>query len=109
MEQWLMLGMVGLTAAASYMLGIRMAGLRAQGLLTAAAAVAEGVGIGMVFLALNLGMALTLILLVRTVTGIFLSAYLLDDVAWPILSFLQGLLFRAWLSQKRRSQIGTAE
>jgi hypothetical protein len=105
-EELLIIGVICLTAAASYLVFTRKAGLRAQGLLPAATAVAEGVGIGMIFLLLNLGIGLTFILLVRSLTGVFLSAYLLDDVAWPIFSFLEGLLFWAWLSQSRRSSTG---
>ena len=106
MEEFLIIGMISLTTAASYLLGTRKAGLTARGLFAAATAVAEGVGMGTIFLLLNLGIALAFVLLVRSLTGVFLSAYMLDDVAWPIFSFLQGLLFRAWLSQNRRSPTG---
>jgi hypothetical protein len=54
------------------------------------------VGTALIFALINLGVAATIIFGVRALTAGFLSVYVLDDVAWWVLSILQGLVWWAW-------------
>ncbi len=96
------------TTLASYVLGRKAVGLSPRRLAAAASSVAHQIGLGVIFLAVNLGIAFTVVLAVRRLTGVFVSSYLLDDVAWAILSLFQGLLFHAWSSQGPGKGDGTA-
>lgn len=57
----------------------------------------EVLGLGVAFFALNLLVGVAVILIVRRATGVFLAAYLVNDVALLALSLLQGLVFAGLL------------
>jgi len=54
------------------------------------------IGASAVFFVLNLTIGVAAILLVRSVTPLFVSIYVLNDVTLVGLSLLQGLVFGVW-------------
>jgi hypothetical protein len=85
-----------LTSAAAYMLAGRAGKRRSRALRSALGRTLEVVGLAMVFLVANLAAGLLLVLLVRGVSGRFVSAYVLNDDTLLILSTLQGLIWSFW-------------
>jgi hypothetical protein len=85
-----------LTSAAAYMLAGRAGKRRSGALRPALGRTLEVVGLAVVFLVANLAAGLLLVLLVRGVSGRFVSAYVLNDDTLLILSTLQGLIWSFW-------------
>jgi hypothetical protein len=85
-----------ITSLGSYLVGIRWRGRSPARLRAALGRLLECLGAVAVFAAINLTLAAALILGVRTFTGWFVSLYLLDDVAWLIVSLLQGIAWSLW-------------
>ena len=56
----------------------------------------ECLGTASVFLALNIAIGLVLILAVRSVTPLFVSLYLLNDLLLIVLSVVEGFVFQLW-------------
>ena len=56
----------------------------------------EVIGTGLLFFVANATVGIVTILALRSITGRFLSVYLLDDLSLPVLSGLQALLFDFW-------------
>src|SRR4030095_8232522 len=54
------------------------------------------IGVSVLFLAFNLVAGALTILLIRGLTPIFVSLYSLDNIVFPVLSGVQGLMFRFW-------------
>ena len=88
--------LIGLTSLGAYVFGTRRRKLPASRLRAAARRVLEGLGLAVVFLSLNLAIGIVTILGIRTLTGEFVSSYLLNDLTLGILSLLQGLTFQWW-------------
>lgn len=103
MEEIFLLALVGLTSLGAYVAGTKWLGLSARQLRAAASKMLEAVGTTLCFAIVNLAAAVIIILLARGLTGRFVSLYLVDDVAWLVLSVLQGLAFQWWreLSEER--------
>jgi len=101
MEQIFLLALVGLTSLGGYVVGVRRLGLSARQVRAAASKMLEGVGATLCFAIVNLAAAVSIILVVRGLTGRFVSLYLVDDVAWLVLSVLQGLAFQWWRELSR--------
>ena len=53
-------------------------------------------GVCVLFLAFNIVAGALAILLIRSLTPIFVSLYTLDNIVLPVLSVVQGLIFRFW-------------
>ena len=91
-----MLTLVGLTSIGTYLVGVQWLRLPARVLRPALDKMLECVGATLLFAALNVGLAAAVVLALRSVTGRFLSVYVVNDVTWLALSLLQGLAFHWW-------------
>ena len=91
-----MLAVVGLTSVAAYLLGARRLGLEPARLGAALGKMLETVGAVLIFLVADLLVAVVLVVVLRGVTGTFVSIYVTDDTVWMGLALLQGLLFQWW-------------
>ena len=96
MEATFIAALAGLTSIGAYYFGARALGLSSASLGAAIGKMLETVGIVMIFLAANLATAVVVVLVVRGLTGKFVSAYVSDDVVWLGLSLIQGLAFQWW-------------
>jgi hypothetical protein len=88
-------GLLLLVAASTSLL----AGLLARdriGFGRALGLVMELAGLSTLFLGANLLLGLVIVLAVRSFASVFVSAYLLNDIAIVALSILQGALFFCW-------------
>lgn len=92
----LIAAVVGLTSVGAYLVGVKRVGLTTVGLGTAVVTMLECVGTTLMFAIINLGVAAGVIFGVRALTAGFMSVYVLDDVAWWVLSVLQGLIWWVW-------------
>jgi hypothetical protein len=88
-----MLAMASLTSIGSYLVGVTWLGLPAR---PAVDKMLECIGATLVFTALNVVLAAAIILGLRSLTGAFVSIYVINDVTWLGLSLLQGLTFWWW-------------
>jgi hypothetical protein len=91
-----MLAMVGLTSIGSYLVGVKWLGFPGRALRPAVDKMLECIGATLVFAALNVVLAAAIILVLRSITGTFVSIYVINDVTWLGLSLLQGLTFSWW-------------
>lgn len=101
MRQVLIIGLVTLTSVAGYVYGkavLRLPGARAAASLRT---MLECMWLGLVFFVLNSFVTFGVVLLARAGTGGFLSLYVVTDVTFVVLSFLQGLLFHLWRCQRK--------
>jgi hypothetical protein len=96
MEWAFMILLVGCTSLVAYLVGGWKLGLARESFSGAVGRMLEFVGASVMFLVANLTVGLAAILVVRNMTGRFVSAYLLNDVSIVVLSTLQGLLFECW-------------
>jgi hypothetical protein len=96
MDSSLVLAVVGLTSLGAYLAGTRALALPRTGLRHAAGFMLETIGLTLAFSVLNLAAGFSAVLLLRALTGGFVSLYVLDDVTWLILSLLQALVFQRW-------------
>ena len=96
MSGLLILVLVALTSAGSYLVGKKVLGLSGRQLGHAAGKMLEGLGLSLVFFALNLVLGVTIILAVRNFTGVFVSVYHVADLSLLLLSCLQGCIFHWW-------------
>ena len=92
---------IGLSSLAGYFLGARRFGLSRPELAAAVRATVEAIGMAIVFFVANLGLSALAIVLARTVTGRFVSAYSVDELALAVVSLLQGFFFRWWWGTRR--------
>lgn len=88
--------LVALTSIGAYVVGVAGLGLSGQGLRAALGKLLECIGTALCFFIANVVVAVVIILLVRSVSGRFVSLYLVDDVMWLALSLFQGLAFQWW-------------
>jgi hypothetical protein len=84
-----------LTSAAAYVLG-RRRGLPSAAVRPALRRVLECVGLTALFLAVNTLVGALLTLLVRLVSGRFLSLYLVTDTVLLFVSIMQAVALRWW-------------
>src|SRR5687767_9242073 len=102
MELAFLLGVPVLTSLLAYAAGRRWLGLSSDHLSAAVARLLELLGIGLLFLVLNLAVGVMVILSLRTLTPVFLSIYLLNDLSLVGLSVVQGLLFECWRARAQK-------
>ena len=88
------LALVILSSAGAYRLAKRRLALRPIG--DAVQMLIDCMGVCVLFLAFNIVAGALTILLVRSLTPIFVSLYTLDNIVLPVLSVVQGLIFRFW-------------
>jgi hypothetical protein len=92
---------VALTSLVAYLFAVKRLGLRPADLRGALARLADSVGSGLIFTLVNLAAAVGIVLVLRAVTGRFVSLYALDDVVWLVVSMLQGWIWRLWREAPR--------
>lgn len=96
MEPLFLLVLAGLTSLGAYLVGTHWLGLSRRDLRIAVGKMLECAGMTLLFFIINLGGGVIAILAVRTLTGTFLTLYLLNDVALLGLSLLQALALEWW-------------
>jgi hypothetical protein len=99
-----MLTLVGLTSIGAYLLGVRWLRLPASALRPALDKMLECIGASLLFAVVNVVLATAAVLVVRAATRTFLSVYMVNDVAWFLLSLAQGLTFHWWRELARERQ-----
>ena len=98
-----MLAMViSLTSIGAYLVGVWL-GLAAQMLKRALDKMLECIGAIVLFVVLNVVLGTTFILVIRILTGKFISVYVMNDVAWLGFSLLQGVTFQWWRELNRET------
>ncbi len=102
MADLFVLGLVGVTSVAAYLIGARGLRLPRRGLGPAAGRTLECVGLTLLFFGANLAVGVAAVLAARAVTRGFVSLYLADDVVLLPLSLLQALLFAWWRAASGR-------
>lgn len=85
-----------LTSVAAYVIAARVWNRRPWALRPALWRALEVIGLASVFLAANFAVGLLIVLLVRGVSGRFISAYVLNDTTLVVMSTLQGMLWSFW-------------
>jgi len=98
MEATFMAALAGLTSIGAYYFGARILRLSSPSLGAAIGRMLESIGMILIFLAVNLTTSVLIVLAARSLSGIFVSAYVTDDVVWLGLSMIQGLAFQWWRS-----------
>jgi len=96
MEATFIAALAGLTSIGAYYFGAKTLRLSTASLGAAIGKMLESVGLILIFFAANLGAAVAVVLVVRGLTGTFVSAYVTDDAVWLGLSLIQGLAFQWW-------------
>jgi hypothetical protein len=96
MEASLILALVAVTSLTAYVAARRWLGLHPTALGGAGTRALECVAPALVFLAANLGFGVLAVLAYRTLSGHFVTVYLINDVAIIFLSVLQALVLRWW-------------
>lgn len=96
MEATFIAALAGLSSIGAYYFGVRVLRLSSASLGIAIGKMLESVGIVLLFLAVNLATAVLIVLAARSLTGMFVSAYVTDDAVWLGLSLIQGLAFQWW-------------
>ena len=61
----------------------------------------ECIGVGCGFILLNLAIGMLGMLVLREISGGFISVYYVNDLAFVAVSFLQGFLFQCWRAASR--------
>lgn len=97
-ELWI-LGAGALTSCSAFLIGTKTLHLPARRLSLASGKMLESLGMGLVFLFVNLSLAMGAVLVIRALTGRFLSLYVAGDVVWLGVSLVQGLVFQWWREQ----------
>jgi hypothetical protein len=103
MAQAIVVVLAAATSAGALLIGARALGLRLSDLGRAGGRLLECVGVMLIFFAMNLALGLAVILVGRSLTGTFVSTYLMSDVTLLAVSCLQGLLFYCWRELKAES------
>lgn len=96
MDQTFLLVVVGMTSVGGYLVGVGGLGLRGRQLRAALRMMVGCLGMAVCFSVINFVITVVGILLLRSVTGKFVSLYIAENVAWPMLSLLQALTFTWW-------------
>jgi hypothetical protein len=96
MEATFIAALAGLSSIGAYYFGVRVLRLSSPSLGAAIGKMLESVGMVLIFLAVNLATAVLIVLAARSLTGMFVSAYVTDDAVWLGLSLIQGLAFQWW-------------
>jgi uncharacterized membrane protein len=92
---------VGLTSLGAYLVATRFTDLRRADLQGAVTETLECLGLVVIFFVANLSVGAALILSLRSLSGQFISVYIVDDVTLVILSILQGVVFHRWRARSK--------
>ena len=96
MAQTVMLILVGATSMGAVVAGTRGLGLPRAGLRPAIGNALECLGSIAVFLIVNVVLGVVAIIIGRSVSGVFVSTYVIGDAMVVLASILQGLVFHCW-------------
>ena len=91
-----LIGLVALTSALVWVIGRRGLGLRSSAIRPALVRLLEWVGLSAVFYAVNLFVGFLAVLVLRKLTGSFISIYVNTDATLALLSAFQALVFQWW-------------
>lgn len=91
-----LLSVVGVTSAIAALIVSTNRGESGQRFARAVRLVLELAGVSTIFLMGNLFLGLAIVLAVRTVSPLFVSVYVLNDLSLLVLSALQGAVFFFW-------------
>lgn len=94
-----------LTSVGIFVLGVTRLRLSKSGLRLAVGKTCECVGLALVFLLLNLALGVLAVLAGRSLSGRFVSLYIVSDATLLILALLQALTFQAWRDGSRHHRI----
>ena len=94
-----LIGLVALTSGLVWVIGRRGMGLRAPALRPAIGRLLEWMGLSVVFYAVNLFVGFLAVLVLRRLTGSFISMYLNTDATLALLSACQALVFQWWRAE----------
>lgn len=103
MEKVFLFALTALTSVGAYLVGLKGYGLSDEALGAALSKMLACVGATLLFFITNLVIAVIIILTVRSLTGVFVSVYVVDEVVWLFFSLLQGLTFQWWRELSNRS------
>ena len=92
---------VGLTSLGAYLAATRLAGRRRADLRGAVMETLECLGLVVIFFLANFAVGTSLIVGLRTLTGWFISVYIVNDATLAILSVLQALVFHGWRARPK--------
>ncbi len=92
---------VGLTSLAAYLAATRFAGRRRADLQGALKETLECLGLVVIFFLVNFAVGTALILGLRSLTGQFISVYIVNDATLAVLSLLQALVFYRWRARSK--------
>jgi hypothetical protein len=95
-NDYLLLGLVGVTSALAYAVGAFGLGLSRRALAPALAHLLDVVGLVVVFYLANVAMGALVLVAARHLAHRVVSLYMLNDLALVMLSVLQAIAFRAW-------------
>src|SRR5437868_1024284 len=96
MELAIQVASVLITSLVAYLIVRKCRGADAVSIARAFQTVVECIGAGVVFLGCNLLFGLIVIVLLRSFTSLFVSLYVLSDIAMICYSLIQGLVFQIW-------------
>lgn len=85
-----------LTSIGAYILAVRVWTWRSRALWPALRRALEVIGAASIFLAVNFAVGLLIVLVVRSMSGRFISAYVLNDTTLVVMSVLQGMVWSFW-------------
>jgi hypothetical protein len=94
-----LIGLVALTSALAWVIGRRRLRLSAPSLRRALVRLLEWVGLSVVFYALNLFVGFLAVLVLRKLTGSFVSMYVNTDATLALLAAFQALVFQWWRAE----------
>jgi hypothetical protein len=92
--------LAGVTSFGALWIGTQWLRFRLGDLAAALGKALECLGMMLVFFTANAAVGLAAIIGGRSLTGVFVSTYVMSDVAILGISFLQGLLFFCWRETK---------
>jgi hypothetical protein len=99
MDTLYLIGLVALTSALVWVAGRRFLGLPTSLLRPALRRLLEWVGLTVLLYALNLFAGFVLVLVLRRLTGSFVSMYVNTDATLALLSAFQALVFQWWRAE----------
>ena len=95
-EALYLIGLVALTSWLAWFGGRRWLGLDEAAVRPALGRLLEGLGLAVAFYVLNLLAGIVVVVVLRKVTGLFISLYVNTDVTLLLLSVFQAVVFQWW-------------
>jgi hypothetical protein len=99
MDSLYLIGLVALTSGLVWVAGRRGLGLRSSAVRPALVRLLEWVGLSVAFYAVNLCVGFLAVLVLRKLSGSFISMYVNSDTTLALLSAFQALVFQWWRAE----------